>query len=224
MNKIKCLEFIKKQGINIPRSIILRKRGNTEIDSLDRAIKKNIGYPCIVKPNESGSSIGMTIVKKQSELKKAISLAFKEDDLLIVEEYIRGRELTCGVLGNTGKTDLLILPPVEIIVHDSIFFNYKEKYFSKTVEEICPADIGKKITDEVQKTARLVHEVLGCDGLTRSDFILSEKNGKLYFLEINTIPGQTEVSLCPKEAEVFGWTFPEFVEKQIELALIKQRI
>lgn len=221
MNKIKCLEFIKKQGIRVPRSVILGKREAIKIGSLNKCIKKDIGYPCVVKPNESGSSVGIAIVKNSAELKKAIKRAFKEDETLIIEEYIRGRELTCGVLGNTGKTKLSVLPPIEIIIHSSKFFDYKEKYFSKTVEEICPAEIGRETTNEVEKIAKLIHEALGCNGLTRSDFILSEKNNKIYFLEINTIPGQTKTSLCPKEAKALGWTFQEFVEKQIKLALVK---
>jgi len=221
MNKIKCLEFIKKRGINVPSSVVLRKREDIKNGLLNECIRKNIKYPCVVKPNESGSSVGIAIVGNPAELKKAVNKAFKEDAAVIIEEYIRGRELTCGVLGNTGKTSLLVLPLVEIIVHGSNFFDYKEKYFSKTVEEICPAKIDKKTTDEVKKIAKLIHEALGCDGLTRSDFILSEKNNKIYFLEINTIPGQTAASLCPKEASALGWTFQEFVEKQIKLALVK---
>jgi len=221
MDKIKCLEFIKNQNINVPHFISLRKRDGMKLDLLKKIVKKNISYPCVVKPNESGSSIGISIVKNQAGLKQALSEAFKEDSLLLIEEYIKGRELTCGVMGNTGKTDILALPPVEIIVQGNKFFDYQEKYFSKTVKEICPADINKKITDEIKKAAKLAHETLGCDGLTRSDFILSEKNNKLYFLEINTIPGQTETRLCPKEAKAVGWTFQEFIEKQIKLALVK---
>ncbi len=223
MDKAKCLEFVSKYGIHVPKSIILSKKSVIDAGGVNNLIKEKINYPCVVKPNESGSSIGISIVEKEKNLKPAIVKAFQEDERIIIEEYIKGRELTCGILGNTGKTELLSLPPVEIITHDAEFFDYNAKYFSKNTEEICPANISQTLIKEIQKQAKKIHEILGCDGLTRSDFILSKKDGQLYFLEINTIPGQTEASLCPKEAMVIGLTFEEFIEKQIKLALNKHK-
>jgi D-alanine-D-alanine ligase len=124
-------------------------------------------------------------------------------------------------MGNTGQAELIAMPLIEIITHGSKFFDYKTKYFSKTVEEVCPAKISNKLTTDIQNKAKYVHELIGCDGLTRSDFILSSKNNEVYFLEINTIPGQTEASLCPKEAMAMGISFADFLEKQINLALEK---
>jgi D-alanine-D-alanine ligase len=221
MNKVKCNEFLRAHEITVPKSIALKEGSYFEAGDLSREIEKTIGYPCVVKPNESGSSIGISIVRNKRKLKSAVKKAFKEDETILIEEYISGREFTCGILGNTGGAELIILPPVEIITHSSEFFDYKEKYFSKTVEEICPANVSPKVADKIGKTAKMIHEYLGCKGLTRSDFILTDKN-KLYFLEINTIPGQTEASLCPKEAKAIGWTFQEFIGKQIELALKKR--
>jgi len=141
--------------------------------------------------------------------------------LVLLEEYIQGREFACGTLGNTGQTKFISLPPVEIIIKGSEFFDYEAKYSNSKTMEVCPADISGSLSREIQKKSRKIHELLGCDGLTRVDFILSKKDNRLYFLEINTIPGQTEVSLCPKEAKAMGMTLQEFMEKQIELALQK---
>lgn len=221
MNKIKTLELVAKSGIKIPKFLPLYYfPKKAELKTLPLQVEKNVGYPCVVKPNESGSSIGITIVHKKRELVPAIKIAFREDRTALIEEYIRGRELTCGVLGNSGRTSLIALPPVEIVPPTGRFFDYDAKYFLKETKEICPAPVAKKITEEVQKLAKKAHFVLGCDGLTRSDFILSSRN-KLYFLEINTIPGLTEASLCPKEARAAGMTFSEFLDKQIKLALLK---
>ena len=219
MNKFKCLELVEKYKIKVPKSFCVNK--NKKLSEIKAKIKKQIGYPCVIKPNESGSSIGVSIIKKEKELPKALKKAFLEDDYVLVEEFIKGREITCGVLGNTGKTEILPLPPVEIISHDSTFFDYQAKYLSKATEEICPAKLNKRLTFKVQNFAQKAHEIIGCKGLTRSDFILRDKDNEFYFLEINTIPGQTEASLCPKEAKALKISFSKFIEKQIELALKK---
>jgi D-alanine-D-alanine ligase len=223
MNKIKTFELVAKSGVKIPKFLPLyyfpKKR---DLKTLHRQVKEMVGYPCVVKPNESGSSIGITIVRNKKELVSALKLAFQEDKVVLIEEYIKGREMTCGVMGNSGRTKLVALPPLEIVPPDGRFFDYDAKYFSKETKEICPAPVNKKITEEIQKLAKKAHFVLGCDGLTRSDFILSPRN-KLYFLEINTIPGLTEASLCPKEARAAGMSFGEFLDKQIELALLNTK-
>lgn len=223
MNKIKTLELAGKSGIKIPKFIPLyffpKKR---DLKILYGQVKKIVGYPCVIKPNESGSSIGITIVRKKKELMPAIKIAFKEDETVLMEEYVPGRELTCGVIGNSGQTKLCALPPVEILPPDGRFFDYDAKYFSKETKEICPAPVNKKITEEIQELAKKIHFILGCDGLTRSDFILSPR-GQLYFLEINTIPGLTEASLCPKEARAAGMNFGEFLDKQVEFALLRRK-
>ncbi|MEA2089040.1 MAG: D-alanine--D-alanine ligase family protein [Patescibacteria group bacterium] len=219
MSKIKSLELVAKNKIRIPKYLTLYKK-NTNPD-FSKNVEKNINYPCVVKPSESGSSIGISIVKNKNQFSKAIDSAFKEDNAIIIEQYIKGRELTCGIMGNTNRTELIALPIAEIIVKDSDFFDYKTKYFSNTVQEICPAKVNPKITKKVQELAKKIHSVLWCDGLTRSDFILSDADKKLYFLEINTIPGQTQASLCPKQAKAAGVKFSEFLEKQIDLAFKK---
>ncbi len=220
MNKLKTLEFVSKNNIHTPAFLSAALPLSLPLlQKLHKDIQKDIGYPCVIKPNQAGSSIGISIVKKPTDLDRALEIASKEDRTIIVEEYISGTELTCAVMGNTAQTKLVALPPIEIIPEGE-FFDYDSKYFSKITQEICPARIDKRATKELQNTASKVHELLGCDGLTRSDFILT-KGGKLYFLEINTIPGLTENSLSPKEAAVAGFSFGEFLDKQLELALLR---
>ncbi len=211
MDKKATIETVESIGIQVPQSILSGKNiQNSE----------EISFPCVVKPNESGSSIGVSIVDTKDELNSALEIAFKEDDRVLIERYIKGREFTCGVLGNSDDEELIVLPLVEIITHDEAFFDYEAKYNSRTVEEICPAQIDKEVSDKIQELSKKIHRHLGCDGLTRSDFILSE-DGQIYFLEINTIPGMTQVSLVPKEAAAAGMSLGEFFEKQVELALKK---
>lgn len=217
MDKLKTQKLLETAGICSPKTLLVSR--GTPLKEIIRDVRKQIGFPCVVKPNESGSSIGVSIVEKPSQLEAALKSAFREDERLLVQERIVGKELTCGVMGNSGGTGLIAMPPVEIIP-DGTFFDYTAKYASKQTKELCPAPIGIRRTTEVLNLAKRVHEYLGCDGLTRSDFILT-KNGTWYFLEINTIPGLTEQSLCPKEAKAMGLSFSAFLEKQVTLALAK---
>ena len=220
MNKLKTLEIISRVGVTVPKFIALRALPQKQnIPALQSKIKKEIGYPCVVKPNESGSSIGISIVRKPKDLANAIRTAFNEDRTVLIEQYIKGKEVTCAVMGNTGQTAITALPPIEIIPAGE-FFDYDSKYFSAETKEICPARITKKQAEAVQKLAQKVHATIGCDGLSRSDFILTDK-GKFYFLEINTIPGLTEASLAPKAASAHGMPFPDFLDAQIKLAILR---
>ena len=220
MNKAKTAEFLRGTGMKTPKFLFLSDRNNIDLKAIDKMVKENINYPCVVKPNESGSSIGINIVKSFYDLEKAVNKAYKEDAQVLIEEFINGREITCGVLGNSNQTELSALPPVEVIT-DSIFFDYDAKYFSDKTQEICPANISTEQMEKVQGMAKRAHKALGCDGLTRSDFIL--KNNEFYFLEINTLPGLTEQSLCPKEAMAAGMTFAEFLDMQVKLAIKKSK-
>ncbi len=221
MNKIRTMEFVARYGIRVPAYLPLYKKEKFDLAELDRVIKKQIGYPCVVKPNEAGSSVGIRMVKDKAELASAIKAAFREDTSIIVQRRIKGRELTCAVMGNSHETDLITLPPIEIVPKGRDFFDYKAKYFSKATEEICPAPIPARLASEMADISKQVHFLIGCDGLTRSDFILAEDGKTLYFLEINTIPGLTEASLCPKAAKAAGWSFGQFLDKQVGLALKK---
>lgn len=223
MNKRKTLEIVGRYGIKTPKFTFLYSLPDSknQLAKVTKMIGRQIGYPCVIKPNESGSSIGISIVHNEKEIQNGLKKAFKEDRVILIEEYIGGLELTCAVMGNSGQTPLTALPPVEIIPANE-FFDYDAKYFSKKTQEICPARISKQRTKQLQNLSKKVHEIIGCDGLSRSDFILTP-GGQLHFLEINTIPGLTETSLSPKEAIADGMTFSGFLDKQIQLALLKKR-
>ncbi len=189
---------------------------------ISKKIEDSFGFPCVIKPNASGSSVGVSIAHNASDVVISLEKAWREDETAIVQQYIPGREFSCGVMGNTGQTEIEALPVVEITPKSSEFFDYGAKYTPSASEEICPAVLSEKITASIQKFSVLAHTTLGCDGLTRSDFRL-DPEGNIFFLEINTIPGQTKTSLCPKEAAAAGMTFPEFLEKQVVLALSKRQ-
>jgi D-alanine-D-alanine ligase len=174
-----------------------------------------LSFPLVVKPACAGSSVGMTIVKEAFDLKAAVDLAFKYDDTLIIEQYIKGIELTCGVLGNDSVE---AMPVIEIIPgqgHE--FFDYKAKYQAGETEEICPARIDDEMTRKVQKIAIEAHRALFLKGYSRTDFIL--KDGSLFALETNTIPGMTTTSLYPQSAQVAGYSFSALLDRLIKLAI-----
>lgn len=166
--------------------------------------------PCVVKPSNGGSSVGVSIVKNDGELKNAINKAKKYDNEVIVEEYLKGTEVSCGILGNE------ILPVIEIVPKNH-FFNYEAKYTKGMSEEICPARLSNIITKKIQTETKRIFKIIGGRGYVRVDFIV--KNDKIYVLEINTLPGLTSNSLLPKEARAIGISYSQLLDKIIELAL-----
>ncbi|RJO59699.1 D-alanine--D-alanine ligase [Candidatus Parcubacteria bacterium] len=172
-------------------------------------------FPCVVKPVSQGSSYGAYIVKKPKELKKAVSQAFNYDDKIMIQDFIRGREITCGVLEKSGRP--IALPPTEIIPRVSEFFDYKAKYKIRGSKEVTPAKLNKKQTGLVKNLALEAHKMFGCQGMSRTDFIL---RGKIfYYLETNTIPGLTKTSLLPQQANAAGIDFSKMLDLIIESAI-----
>jgi len=181
-------------------------------DKLDPAgIIKQTGLPCFVKPNDSGSSFGVTKVKKKEELLSAIETAFKESNEVMIEAFMDGREVACGVVKTRNKT--IVLPVTEIISKNE-FFDYEAKYTPGKSDEVTPADMPAVVTDEIQRLSSLVYDLLGCKGIVRVDFIIIGQ--KPYFLEINTVPGMTEESLVPKQAAVAGILHEELYSMVVE--------
>ncbi|HTY39697.1 MAG TPA: D-alanine--D-alanine ligase [Candidatus Paceibacterota bacterium] len=220
MDKAMSYELAKRFGLLVPPYFVLRR--SAEPDVVHARLKEDFGYPCVVKPNALGSSIGVSIVKNRRTLDAALRAAFDYDGTIIVQKFIAGAEVTCGVLGNTARTDLVALPPILIRPPKGAFFDYHAKYDSPKTKELCPAPLPKKTLANIEAAALLAHALHRTDGLTRSDFILDKKGG-LNFLEINTAPGMTEASLCPKEARALGWTFLDLLEKIIGLGLERRR-
>lgn len=178
-------------------------------------ILRKFKFPLVVKPSDQGSSVGVSIVHKKSKLNEALKKAFSYSREILIEEYLSGLEVTCGLLGNDKP---MPLPLVEICPKNE-FFDYEAKYTPGRCEEICPARISKKLTKEVQNLAVRVYKAIGCRGFGRVDFIISR--GQPYVLEINTIPGLTPTSLLPQEAAAAGISYPRLLDRVIELALEK---
>ena len=178
-------------------------------------ITASVKLPCVVKPVRQGSSIGMTIVREAEQLLPALHLALRHDSEVMVEEYIKGRELTAGVLGNA---DPQALPLIEIIPDSRYdFFNYEAKYQPGASREICPAPVDEAVRKKAQDYAVRAHHALQLRGYSRTDMILS--GDELYSLETNTIPGMTPTSLLPQAAAEAGLPFAALLDRLIELAL-----
>ncbi|HCY86354.1 MAG TPA: D-alanine--D-alanine ligase [Desulfobacteraceae bacterium] len=211
MNKLTAKRLY--EGAQVPTPGYLAYDTTDEI-SISRAVD-TLGLPIVVKPACAGSSVGMTIVKEKENLEAAIRLGFDHDDTIILERYIQGVELTCGVLGNQ---ELEPLPVIEIIPGENHeYFDYEAKYVAGETEEICPARIDAETTAKVQDLAVRAHKALFLKGYSRTDMIL--RDGELFVLETNTIPGMTATSLYPQSAQVGGYSFTALLDKLIELAI-----
>ena len=170
-------------------------------------------FPCVVKPCSAGSSVGVQIVADREQFVAAVGASFRYDDDVLVEEYIKGREFSVGILG--GKA----LPIIEIIPKDG-WYDYKNKYQAGATEEICPARLDEKIAAKMQREAEHAFEMLRLKVYGRVDFLLDDRD-RFYCLEANTLPGMTPMSLLPQEAKAAGIDYPELCEKIIELSLNK---
>ncbi len=194
-NKQACKLFLRDYKIPMAKARLVKEGDEIDIDD----IISKIGLPCFVKPNDSGSSFGVTKVKKKEELAMAFEAAFKESDEVLIEAFMNGREVACGVVKTGSKA--VILPVTEIISKNE-FFDYEAKYTPGKSQEVTPADIPEKVTEKIQKLSSQIYDLLGCNGIVRVDFIIIES--KPYFLEINTVPGMTKESLIPQQARAAG--------------------
>jgi len=206
-NKQACKLYLKEYGIPMAKNIILRKENRPDLS----AIIAKTGLPCFVKPNDSGSSFGVTKVKTADELPSAIETALKESDEVMIETFMDGREVACGVVKLKGKA--IVLPVTEIISKNE-FFDYEAKYTPGKSDEITPADLPANITNQIQDLSSNIYDLLGCKSIVRVDFIIVDE--KPYFLEINSIPGMTEESIIPKQAQAAGIDLAELYSMVIE--------
>lgn len=196
-------------GIDVAKSILLMKNGMASPDEVIRHLK----FPVFVKPNNGGSSIGMSKVNKPSdEVGIAIEKAFKEDKEVLVEEFIKGREFTTGVFKTKGN--IIVLPITEIISKKD-FFDYEAKYEGASTE-VTPAEVDEVIADKIRDAAKRIYSIFNCHGVVRIDFIYNEEATKPFMLEINTIPGQSEASIVPQQVRAMGWSLKEFYTKLVE--------
>lgn len=211
-NKRDTVALAGYSGIAVSKSVMLLKNDKT---IPDEAIK-NLQFPVFVKPNNGGSSIGMSKVQKFSEeIGVAIDKAFAEDSQVLVEEFISGRELTIGVF-NSGEK-IITLPITEIISKND-FFDFNAKYKGESAE-ITPAEVSDDIAEAVRSTAKKIYTIFNCKGIVRIDFIFDEEKNIPVMLEINTVPGQSEASLIPQQVAAMGWSLQEFYSALIEACL-----
>ncbi|MGN0266415.1 MAG: D-alanine--D-alanine ligase [Lachnospiraceae bacterium] len=209
MDKGMSKQLFVANGIPTPQGIAMKK---TEKKSL---AETGLALPCVVKPCCGGSSIGVSIVRTEDEYDVAMEEAFKYEDEVVIESYVKGREFSVGVI--SGKA----LPIIEIAPLEG-FYDYKNKYKAGSAVETCPAELSEEITGKMQYFAEEVARVLGLTTYSRADFLLSENN-EIYCLEANTLPGMTPTSLLPQEAAVIGMDFVALCEKLIQISLDKYK-
>ncbi len=200
-------------GVHVAKSVLLFKNS---FDSADEIVS-GLQFPVFVKPNNGGSSIGMSKVNLPTEeLGVAIEKAFKEDNQVLVEEFIKGREFTIGVFKTKGQ--IITLPITEVISKND-FFDFEAKYLGKS-EEVTPANVDESIAAQIRAAAKKAYQLLNCRGIVRIDFIYNEEKAAPYMLEINTVPGQSEASIVPQQVKAMGWTLKDFYTAVIEEALV----
>jgi len=201
--------------IPVAKSVLLIKNNFENAD----ALAGKLNFPVFVKPNNGGSSLGISKVNSFSdELGVAIEKAFREDDQVLVEEMITGREFTIGVFKSKGQ---IIALPITEIISQKEFFDFEAKYEGAS-KEVTPAEIPNDWKLQIETTAKRVYEVFNCAGVVRIDFIYNASENKAYMLEINTVPGQSEASIVPQQVRAMGWSLEDFYSSLVEEALTKR--
>ncbi len=211
-NKYTCKSFLKQHKVLTPEASLVRKNLKTNLE----AVAEMVGFPCFVKPNSGGSSFGIAKVVRMEDLQAALGEALEEDDEAIVERYIKGTEVTCGLM--KGLDGLRVFPLTEIITENE-FFDFEAKYTVGKAEEITPARIDDDVSKKCQEMAMDIYKLTNSTGIIRVDFII--KGNQVYFLELNSIPGMSEESIIPKQVSSLGLNMPEVLQEVIEEVLSK---
>ena len=215
MNKLLAKERVKKTGIKTAFHVVLVPDRDAEV--LAKEIFRSFPSPWVIKPASSGSSVGVTLARSFEELVDGIAEAFEHSEKVFIEDYVRGREATVGVIEGFRNEDVYALPPIEIIPGTNrAFFDYEAKYAGES-QEICPGNFSLEEKRELERLAKLVHTELDLRHYSRSDFIINPAG--IYFLEVNTLPGLTESSLVPKAVHAVGSSLPEFLDHLVTRAL-----
>lgn len=210
-NKRDCLSVVKHYGIPVATSVYLNKG---DVIHTDKIITK-VGLPCFIKPNNAGSSFGISKAYSAEEIIVGIEKAYKEGSEILIERFLDGREVSVGVIQYKGEIKVL---PITEIKTENDFFDYEAKYEGKS-QEITPADLPKDVAEKIRKIAKKVYQVLNMSGFSRSEYILV--NGEPHFLEMNTVPGLTNESLLPQQAIEANISLPNLFDNAIEMALNK---
>lgn len=210
MDKGVTKQIFLSQGVPTAKSVWIKSGESTNLSDYDMKV------PVVVKACNGGSSVGVVIVQNESEYEDALKTCYALDDQILVEEFIKGREFSVGVINKKA------LPIVEIIPKNG-WYDYKNKYLAGATEEICPAQLSEELTKKMQKVAEDAYNALGCEPYARVDIMMDE-NENMYCLEVNTLPGMTPTSLVPQEAQAVGMDFPSLCDYLVQLSLKKYDI
>ena len=210
-NKFTCNQYLKGFGVKVSESLVLRKGQTITADE----VTNKIGYPCFIKPNVGGSSFGVTKVKSASEVQPAIEKAFAEGEEVMIEAFLSGTEITCGIYKTKSKSQVL---PITEVVSENEFFDYDAKYNGQ-VKEITPARISPELTNRVQQLTSAIYDILGCKGIVRIDYIISD-NGTINLLEVNTTPGMTATSFIPQQIAAANINITDVMTEIIENEIV----
>lgn len=211
-NKGYCLALVKHFGINTSKSIFLNKNQKF----CKKYILKEIGMPCFIKPNKSGSSLGINKIHDEKEFDNALEIAFEVDEEILVESFLCGKEISVGVF-SFDKKNITVLPITEIISQNE-FFDFESKYSGKS-QEITPANISSDVENKVRVMAEKVYRILNLSGMSRSEYIIVDEEP--FFLEINTVPGLCKESILPKQLKKHGISLSDFFHNLIDMSLRK---
>lgn len=206
-NKFTCNQYLKVFGIPVAPSILLRKNEHIQ----NTVVVEKIGLPCFIKSNVGGSSFGVTKVKEEKQIQPAIEKAFAEGNEVIIEGFLQGTEVTCGMYKTHEKTQVF---PITEVVSANEFFDFDAKYNGQ-VTEITPARIPQEVTNHIQQLTNQLYDILGCKGIIRADFIINKQNVP-YLLEVNTTPGMTPTSFIPQQVKAAGMAISSVMEDIIE--------
>ena len=210
-NKFTCNTYLKSFGVKVAESLVLRAGQSVS----DEEVAQKIGFPCFIKPNVGGSSFGVTKVKSIEQVQPSIAKAFAEGAEVMIESFLAGTEITCGVYKTRNKAQVL---PITEVVSENEFFDYDAKYKGQ-VQEITPARLSASLTERVQKLTSAIYDILGCKGIVRIDYIISVGE-VINLLELNTTPGMTATSFIPQQVAAAGLDIKEVMTEIIENELI----
>ena len=210
-NKFTCNQYLKGFGVKVSESLVLRKGQTITADE----VTNKIGYPCFIKPNVGGSSFGVTKVKSAPEVQPAIEKAFAEGEEVMIEAFLSGTEITCGIYKTKSKSQVL---PITEVVSENEFFDYDAKYNGQ-VKEITPARISPELSNRVQQLTSAIYDILGCKGIVRIDYIISD-NGTINLLEVNTTPGMTATSFIPQQIAAANINITDVMTEIIENEIV----
>lgn len=213
MNKPKAKIIAEHVGILTANSLVFNRKDKVKVEK----IIETLDFPIVVKPAELGSSVGMSVVKNQDDLETAIETAFAVDENIILERFISGREMTVPV-ADVKKPEAVAV--IEIIAQKADWYDYASKYEEGGSRHVCPAEISEDLKKRLKESAVKIFKAIGCRDLARADFIYDEKNDRIYFLEINTIPGMTPTSLAPEAIQKNGMGLGDFLDELIEKRLV----